>query len=39
MIVDPAARANVAKTVAEADWIGLPVIWGEHRLLHLRQGF
>ena len=28
MIVDPAARANVAKTVAEADWIGLPVIWG-----------
>ena len=28
MIVDPAARANVAKTVAEADWVGLPVIWG-----------
>ena len=27
MIVDPDARANVAKTVAEAKWIGLPVIW------------
>ena len=27
MIVDPAARANVAATVAAADWIGLPVIW------------
>ena len=38
MIVDPAARANVAKTVAEADWIGLPVDLGQHRLLHLRQG-
>ena len=25
MIVDPAARANVAATVAAADWIGLPV--------------
>ena len=27
MIVDPAARAHVAQTVAEAKWIGLPVIW------------
>ena len=27
MVVDPAARANVVKTVAEAKWIGLPVIW------------
>ena len=25
MIVDPAARANVASTVAAADWIGLPI--------------
>ena len=27
VIVDPAARANVAAKVAEADWLGLPVIW------------
>ena len=27
MIVDPDARANVSKTVAEADWFGLPVVW------------
>ena len=27
MIVDPAARANVAATVAAADWFGFPVIW------------
>ena len=27
MIVDPAARANVAATVADADWFGLPIIW------------
>ena len=27
MVVDPAARANVAQTVAEAKWFGLPVIW------------
>ena len=27
VIVDPAARAHVAETVAAADWIGLPVIW------------
>ena len=27
MIVDPAARANVAATVAEAKWFGLPIIW------------
>ena len=27
VIVDPAARANVAATVAEAKWFGLPVIW------------
>ncbi len=27
MIVDPAARENLVAKVAEADWIGLPVIW------------
>ena len=27
MIVDPAARANVAATVAAADWFGFPVAW------------
>ena len=32
MIVDPAARANVAATVAAADWIGLPIVWEETAL-------
>ena len=27
VIVDPAARENVAATVAAADWFGIPVIW------------
>ena len=27
MIVDPASRENVVKAVADAPWIGLPVIW------------
>ena len=27
LIVDPAARANVAATVGAASWIGLPVMW------------
>ena len=27
MILDPAARANVAATVAAADWFGIPIIW------------
>ncbi len=27
VIVDPAARTNVAQAVAEAKWFGLPVIW------------
>ncbi len=26
-VIDPAARAHVAATVAQAKWIGLPVIW------------
>ena len=32
MIVDPAARAAVATTVAEAQWFGLPIIWEETAL-------
>ena len=32
MVVDPAARAAVAATVAEARWFGLPVIWEETAL-------
>jgi len=32
MIVDPAARAAVAATVAEAKWFGLPIIWEETAL-------
>ena len=27
MVADPASRANVAATVAAADWFGLPLIW------------
>ncbi len=27
MVIDPAARAHVAETVANARWFGLPVIW------------
>ena len=27
MVVDPAARAKVAQTVADAKWFGLPIIW------------
>ena len=27
VIIDPAARANVAATVAAAPWVGLPIIW------------
>ena len=27
VVIDPAARANVAATVAAADWFGLPIIW------------
>ena len=32
MIVDPAARATVASTVASAKWFGLPIIWEETAL-------
>ncbi|MBQ1252576.1 MAG: uracil-xanthine permease, partial [Firmicutes bacterium] len=27
MIIDPAARAHVAETVAAASWVGIPIIW------------
>jgi len=32
MVVDPAARAAVVQKVAEADWIGLPIVWEETAL-------
>ena len=32
MLVDPAARQQVAATVAQAKWFGLPVIWEETAL-------
>ena len=32
MIVDPSARANVAQTVADAKWFGLPIIWEDTAL-------
>jgi len=32
MIVDPAARANVTQTVANAKWFGIPIIWEETAL-------
>ena len=32
MIVDPAARVNLAQLVGEADWIGLPVVWNKTAL-------
>ncbi|MDD6200843.1 MAG: uracil-xanthine permease family protein [Firmicutes bacterium] len=39
MIVDPAARLKVAQTVAEAKWIGLPVVWKETGLSIFGEGF
>ena len=32
MIVDPASRDYVVKTVAEAEWIGSPIVWEETAL-------
>ena len=32
VVIDPAARANVAATVAAADWFGLPIVWEETAL-------
>ena len=37
MVVDPAARAAVAATVAEAEWFGLPVVWEETALSIFNQ--
>ena len=34
VLVDPASRANVAETVAAADWIGLPIVW-KNSVFHL----
>ena len=39
VIVDPAARANVAATVAAAPWIGLPVIWENTAFSIFGEGF
>ena len=39
MIVDPAARAHVAATVAAADWFGLPVIWSNTAMSIFGEGF
>lgn len=39
VIIDPAARANVAKTVAEAEWFGLPVIWENTALSIIGKDF
>ena len=37
MVVDPAARAAVAATVAEAEWFGLPIIWEQTALSIFNQ--
>jgi len=39
MIVDPSARANVAQTVANAQWFGLPIIWNNTALSIFGDGF
>ena len=39
MVIDPAARANVVTTVAEAKWFGLPVIWGNTAFSIFGKGF
>jgi len=39
MIADPASREAVVKTVAEADWIGLPIIWNQTGLSIFGEGF
>ena len=38
MVVDPAARANVVAKVAEAEWIGLPIVWEETALSIFGKG-
>ena len=37
LIVDPAARANVAQAVSDAKWIGLPLVW-ENTVFSLLSG-
>ena len=39
MILDSAARANVAQTVGAADWFGFPVIWENTGLSIFGEGF
>ncbi len=39
MIVDPSARANVAATVAAADWFGIPIIWENTAFSIFGSGF
>ena len=39
MVVDPAARANVAATVAAADWFGIPIIWENTAFSIFGEGF
>ena len=39
VVVDPAARANVAATVGAADWFGLPVIWENTAFSIFGEGF
>ncbi len=39
MLVDPAARANVAATVSAAKWFGLPVIWENTAFAIFGEGF
>ena len=39
MIIDPSARANVAATVGNAQWIGLPVIWKNTAFSIFGEGF
>ncbi len=39
MVVDPSARANVAATVAAADWFGIPIIWENTALSIFGENF
>jgi len=39
VIIDPAARANVAATVSAAPWIGLPIIWKNTAFSIFGEGF
>ena len=39
MVVDPAARANVAATVGAAKWFGIPVIWENTAFSIFGEGF